>query len=185
MSARIWIAQDVFAPHIQHFLESLGLDVSIALCTDSTFLKEDVPTAYLKRVSIERAQQLRQKAVQSPQDLFLGITTAPVVGRRLLQPSTSHKEAVRQLTLLSGRRHRLICAYTLQRSEKKAYGLIQTRVAMKKLTSQEVETLAQQPFFPCDFTASHITAIIGMPGLLQGIPAASLINALKGIGTLA
>lgn len=94
----------------------------------------ELPIRYACRMAHEKAA-----AVQQPGSLVLAADTVVAVGRRILGKAETEGEARSALSLLSGRRHRVLSAVTLVDPEGKArHRLSVTIVAFKRLSDDEV-----------------------------------------------
>ena len=108
-------------------------------------IDESVPKGELPRVHALRLAEEKAAAVAThhPQDLVLAADTVVAVGRRIL-PKVEDEATLRAcLALLSGRRHRVLTGVALAipggavRSR-----LVETMIAMKRLSPQEVDFYA-------------------------------------------
>ena len=77
---------------------------------DETPRKAELPPLYAARVAAEKAAVV---AARHPGALILSGDTVVAAGRRILPKAESEKEARACLSLLSGRRHRVLSAITL------------------------------------------------------------------------
>lgn len=77
---------------------------------DETPLEGELPAAYAARVAADKAALI---AARHPGALVLAGDTVVAVGRRILPKAESEEEARHCLSLLSGRRHRVLSAVTL------------------------------------------------------------------------
>jgi septum formation protein len=101
---------------------------------DETPRKNELPIPYAKRMAAAKAE-----AVAEPGALILAADTVVAAGRRILPKTESEAEARGALTLLSGRRHRVVSAVTLIDEEGKArHRLASSIVAFKQLGEVEL-----------------------------------------------
>ena len=101
---------------------------------DETPERGELPARYAARIAAEKAA-----AVQRPGELVLAADTVVAAGRRILGKAEDETEARRFLTLLSGRRHRVISAVTLVDAEGHARHRLSTSVvAFKRLSDEEI-----------------------------------------------
>ncbi|GGF44114.1 septum formation protein [Mameliella alba] len=96
--------------------------------------KGEQPRPYCVRLAREKA-----KAIPSdPDEIVLSADTTVAMGRRILGKPEDEKEAAQFLTLLSGRRHRVITAVAVRRGEKVWERDVVTQVKMKMLSNEEL-----------------------------------------------
>lgn len=103
---------------------------------DETPAKGERPEAYAARMAAEKA---RAVAERQPGAVVLAADTTVAVGRRILGKAGTEAEARAMLTLLSGRRHRVLTAVTVIDAQGRArHRLDRTLVAVKRLTPAEI-----------------------------------------------
>ena len=124
--ARIGVTPDAVAP--------AGIDESVP--------RGELPREHAQRLAREKAEVV---AANEPQALVLAADTVVAVGRRIL-PKVEDEESLRScMRLLSGRRHRVLTGVALAvPGHSVRVRLVETMIAMKRLTEQEI-----------DFYASH------------------------------
>lgn len=83
----------------------------------------------------EKAKALRSQA----KDLLLSADTVVNVGRRILGKPADADEARAFLHLLSGRRHRVITAVVLTRTDRLWERLVETQVRFRPLRTAEID----------------------------------------------
>ncbi|SMX42464.1 Maf family protein [Maliponia aquimaris] len=96
--------------------------------------KGELPRPYCVRLA-------REKALAIPADadeIVLSADTTVALGRRILGKPQDEKEAAHFLTLLSGRRHRVITAVAVRRGERLWERDVVTQVLMKQLSNVEL-----------------------------------------------
>ena len=104
---------------------------------DETPRKAEPPAVYAARVAAEKALVV---AARHPGALILSGDTVVAVGRRILPKAESEAEARSCLTLLSGRRHRVLSAITLIDGEGQArHRLSDNVVIFKRLETGEID----------------------------------------------
>jgi septum formation protein len=103
---------------------------------DESALSGEVPRLHVTRLAAEKAAAV---AARHPDALVLAADTVVAVGRRIL-PKTEDKAATRAcLTLMSGRRHRVLTAVTVISGDVARHRLSTTIVAFKPLTEREID----------------------------------------------
>jgi septum formation protein len=134
------------SPRRLELLQQAGIepDALIPANIDEEPLKSEHPRSLAKRLAIEKA---RKAAVIDRRDggdeptFVLGADTVVAVGRRILPKADFIDEATSCLRLLSGRSHRVytgVCLITPAGKER--VRLVETRVRMKRLTREEIES---------------------------------------------
>ena len=125
------------SPRRLDLLARIGVtpDAVIPAEIDETPGKGERPDRYARRIAAEKAA-----AVAEPSALTLAADTVVAAGRRILPKAESEDEARAALSLLSGRRHRVLSAVTLI----DAAGLARHRlsisiVAFKRLSEAELD----------------------------------------------
>src|SRR3954464_1668115 len=103
---------------------------------DESVAKGELPRQHALRLAREKAQAI---ALKHPDDLVLAADTVVAVGRRIL-PKVEDEATLRAcMTLLSGRRHRVLTGVALAIPGKgMRERLVETVVAMKRLTDEEI-----------------------------------------------
>lgn len=101
---------------------------------DETPRKSELPARYACRMAVEKAA-----AVARPGDLVLAADTVVAAGRRILPKAEDEATARAALSLLSGRRHRVLSAVTLVDAGGRArHRLATSIVAFKRLSGEEL-----------------------------------------------
>lgn len=102
--------------------------------------KGELPRPHALRLAAEKAAAV---AALEPGALVLAADTVVAVGRRIL-PKVEDEETLRQcMALLSGRRHRVMTGVALAApGEKLRTRLVETTIAMKTLSPQEIDYYA-------------------------------------------
>ncbi|MGO1121242.1 Maf family protein [Rhodovibrionaceae bacterium A322] len=104
---------------------------------DESPLDGETPNAHARRLAEEKA---RAVADQVPGAFVLAADTVVAVGRRILPKAETLDQARSCLTLLSGRRHRVLGGICLlQPDGRVAARLVSTAVKFKRLSSEELE----------------------------------------------
>src|SRR5690349_8798871 len=119
------------SPRRLELLARLGIvpDAVIPADIDESVLKSELPAPYACRVAAAKAA-----AVAEPGALTLAADVVVAAGRRILPKAETEAEARYCLGLLSGRRHRVLCAVTLVDGEGRArHRLSSSIVSFKRL----------------------------------------------------
>jgi septum formation protein len=103
---------------------------------DETPLRAELPRAYALRLALGKAA-----AVAAPGCLLLAADTVVAAGRRILPKADIQADARRCLTLLSGRRHRVLTAVVLVTQDgRRSERLVTSIVAFARLTPSQIES---------------------------------------------
>lgn len=125
------------SPRRLDLLKRIGIspDEIAAAEIDETPRRAELPAAYACRMAAEKAA-----AVPRPGALVLAADTVVAAGRRILPKAEDEATARAALSLLSGRRHKVLSAVTLVDSEGRArHRLSTTVVAFKRFSEEELE----------------------------------------------
>ncbi|MBT3628099.1 MAG: septum formation protein Maf [Rhodospirillaceae bacterium] len=108
---------------------------------DETVLKGETPRAHGARLAGEKA---RAVAARHPGALVLGADTVVACGRRILPKAETPEVARDCLSLLSGRRHRVLSAICLIKPDgTELRRAVETTVRFKRLEANEIENYIQ------------------------------------------
>ncbi len=102
---------------------------------DETPQRHEDPRDYVRRMAREKAQAL---AGTTP-GAILCADTAVVAGRRILGKPADAAEARRFLTLLSGRRHRVLTSVALAWDGRLRERLVETAIRFRPLTAMQID----------------------------------------------
>ena len=130
------------SPRRLQLLERIGVvpDAVVPADVDERVPKGELPRQHALRLAREKAQAI---AALEPDALVLAADTVVAVGRRIL-PKVEDEATLRAcMTLLSGRRHRVLTGVALAAPG----GAVRTRlgetmIAMKRLSAEEIEYYA-------------------------------------------
>jgi septum formation protein len=162
----------------------------VAADIDETPLPKETPRALAVRLARAKAQ-----AVNAPDAIVLAADTVVAVGRRILAKAETETEARDCLRLLSGRSHRVYTAVAVRHTgANKDAGvktrLVETRVAFKVLSYDEVETYLASGewkgkaggYAAQGLAGRYIVSIVGSYSSIVGLPlyeTANLIEAAR------
>ena len=127
------------SPRRLELLKQIGLvpDRVDPASLDETPMPRELPAAHASRLAREKAEAV---AARHPGAVVLAADTVVACGRRILSKSTDETTARKCLSLLSGRRHRVIGGVAVIAPGKGAkVRLVTTTVAFKRLTDAEIE----------------------------------------------
>jgi septum formation protein len=120
-------------------LAQIGVTPAAVVPTDvdETPLKGEVPRLHALRLAEAKA---RKAATQHPEAPILAGDTVVACGRRILPKAETEADAKACLTLLSGRRHRVIGAVCLLLPDGKPHlKAVETTVTFKRLEAAEID----------------------------------------------
>ncbi len=116
--------------------------IAIAAAINETPRSDETPTAYCKRVSLEKSLQIARHAESEGAWILSGDTIVFLDGQIIGKPENS-AHATQLLQLLSGKEHRVATAITLCRRLNSKYQIWQavaeTRVLMNKLSERMIQ----------------------------------------------
>ena len=123
-------------------LDLLARIVVVPDAVDPAELDEAVLPGELPRLHVVRLADAKAAVVAAryPDAVVLAADTVVAVGRRILPKAESEEQARACLSLLSGRRHRVMTAVTVVSGERTLRRLSNSVVAFKALTAAEIDT---------------------------------------------
>lgn len=176
------------SPRRRELLAQIGVvpDEIRAADIDETPLKAELPRPYAGRLALEKAQAISA----GPDDLVLAADTVVAVGRRILGKPVDAAEAARFLTLLSGRRHRVITGIALKRGDQIWSRQVETAVKFKRLSDVEIARYLRSNewqgkaggYAIQGIAAAFIPWINGSYTNVVGLPLTETANMLGGAG---
>lgn len=131
------------SPRRLDLLKRIGVmpDVVDPAEIDETAEAGEPPNVYAARMAAEKAAAV---SVRHAGSLILAADTVVAAGRRILPKTEEVEEARRTLSLLSGRRHRVLSAVTLiDEAGHARHRLSTTIVGFKRFSPQELEAYLQ------------------------------------------
>ena len=102
---------------------------------DESPLARELPRACALRLAEAKAAAVWA----SPEDVVLAADTVVAVGRRMLGKPADAAEAAHFLTLLSGRRHRVVTGIAVRRGDRQWGRAVETAVRFRRLDADEIE----------------------------------------------
>jgi len=154
---------------------------------DETTGKYETPTAYVKRMAVEKAS-----AVAGPPPPAPAHRPPPRggSGNKVIHKSRTPEEQTEVMKQLSGKAHRVISAVCVIGSDgRRALRCVPTRVLMKKLTPAEIQAYVDGKEWVgcCGYKiegelAGYVKKIIGSYSGVVGLPLFETKNLLNGAG---
>lgn len=125
------------SPRRLDLLAQLGIipDLVEPADVDETPLPAEPPRAYCARVTRAKVDVFKSDT----DDIVLAADTTVALGRRILGKPHNAKEAQNFLTLLSGRRHKVITAIAIRKGDQIWQRDIVSDVRLKRLSDQEIK----------------------------------------------
>lgn len=125
------------SPRRLELLKQIGIvpDAVIPADIDETPKAKELPATYAERIAAEKAKIVFLK---NPDAIILSADTVVALGRRILPKAETEEEARQCLSLLSGRRHRVLTAVSICASGKKQKTItVSSVVKFKRLSDLE------------------------------------------------
>ncbi|WP_339951548.1 nucleoside triphosphate pyrophosphatase [uncultured Albimonas sp.] len=179
------------SPRRLSLLASIGVvpDAVIPADIDETPHRDEEPRPYALRLAREKARAVAD-ALPDPDDAVLAADTVVAAGRRILGKPQDAAEAHRFLTLLSGRRHRVITGVALRRQGREWTRRVETQVRFKRLSDAEISAYLRSGewrgkaggYAIQGIGAGFVPAINGSYTNVVGLPLVEVANLLQGAG---
>ncbi len=175
-------------------LTQIGItpDLIEAADLDESVLKSETPRAHGERLAGEKARAVAARhATRYAGALVLGADTVVACGRRILPKADDEAEARTCLSLLSGRRHRVLGGVCVITPDGRAHRrLATTRVAFKRLEALEIENyLASEEwrgkagaYAIQGRAAAFVARVNGSYSNVVGLPLFETAALLRGLG---
>jgi septum formation protein len=184
-----WLILASSSPRRLDLLAQIGIspDKIVPADIDETPLKNELPTALVQRLGIAKAAAV---APDYPGAYILGCDTVVAVGRRILNKAQTEEEAQRFLTLLSGRRHRVLSGLSvIGPTGKNHHRLVSTTVAFKRLEKSEIDAYIASGewrgkaggYAVQGRAVAFVRKIIGSHSNIVGLPLFETAQLLKGL----
>ena len=197
MTVLLYLASQ--SPRRRQLLEQLGVHYELLLPDDSedaealeVMLKNETPTAYVKRVTFAKldAAVARLKRRQLKPAPILCSDTTVALGRKIYGKPEGVQDAKRMLMELSGRTHRVLTAVAVQSGRKRFNALNVSKVTFETMSVKQISDYAnsQEPLGKAGAyavqgrAARHITRIDGSYSGIMGLPIRETAQLLKFAG---
>ena len=188
-SPRLVLASE--SPRRLALLAQAGI-VPDAVCPsaiDETPLRGELPRAYAQRVARAKAEAVAGSWSDGPA-LILAADTVVACGRRILPKAETNDQVRACLDILSGRRHQVLTAVVLLGDNGARTRLVETRLAFKRLTDEEIEAymrcgegLGKAGGYAIQGRAeSFVRQVNGSYSNVVGLPLLETVGLLKGCG---
>jgi septum formation protein len=178
------------SPRRLDLLAQIGVQPDLVAATDldETPLKDETPRLLALRLAKAKAGAV---AADQTDAYVLAADTVVAVGRRILPKAETEVEVRQCLTLMSGRAHKVLTGVCVIAPDgRSAARLSETRLHMKRLTSQEIEAyvasgegLGKAGGYGIQGRAgAFIMALEGSYTGVVGLPVYETANLLTGLG---
>lgn len=177
------------SPQRKRLLEQIGFIPKLIAAADIDESNKigETPTAYVKRMALEKAQKV---AFIHKNEIVLGGDTIVVVGTKILHKAKDAKDQTKVMKMLSGKSHRVISAICMiNRDGKVATRCVNSRIVMKKLSDEEIRNyVASQEWVGCcgykidGALEAFVKQIVGSYSGIIGLPLYETKNMLNGVG---
>lgn len=193
------------SPRRRELLEQIGISFEICPAKGEEIITKTLPDEVVSELSAQKAREVaamlkqygkQHKDLMTPQDIMvLGADTVVSVDNQILGKPKDEADAVRMLSLLSGRSHEVYTGVTLVLMSKS--GKVgehtffeKTAVTMRKMSEEEIERYIATGE-PMDKAgaygiqgkcAIYIDKIEGDYNNVVGLPVAAIYRELKGLG---
>ena len=184
------------SPRRLQLLQQAGIepDMLSPADMDETPQKAEAARSLAKRLAREKARiavENLERIGERERAFVLAADTVVAVGRRILPKCEQLDEASASLRLLSGRAHRVytgVCLVTPKGAERQR--LVQTRVRMKKLSTDEFDSYLASGewrgkaggYAIQGIAGSFVIKLVGSYTNVVGLPLYEAINMLQGEG---
>ncbi len=153
---------------------------------DETPLKGESPRAYVRRLAEAKAMAI----TLDPFDVVLCADTTVAVGTRIMEKPADRAEALKFLTLLSGRRHQVITGVAVRKGKRVSLRDVVTRVRFKRISDVEMTSYLDSEEWKGKAggyaiqgrAAALIPSINGSYSNVVGLPLAETAALLAGVG---
>jgi len=135
------------SPRRRQLLDQIGVRCELLLPGEGedaesleTLRAGEAPRSYVQRVTLAKleAARLRLRSTGLPAAPILCADTTVAVGRQILGKPADADDAVRMLTLLAGREHRVLTAIAVARGRRVEQALSLSRVRFAPLTRRQI-----------------------------------------------
>jgi len=128
------------SPRRRELLQQIGVPFQVVNHhVEEQLLAGEKPQDFVCRLALEKAQSALDHLPADQDRVVLGADTAVVCEQTILGKPTDRADAMRMLTLLSGRRHRVYSSVALVSRQQREVALSTTEVEFRPLSSEEIE----------------------------------------------
>jgi septum formation protein len=125
------------SPRRAEILRQAGIPFVVRVApVDETLLPGEAPEDYVRRLAEAKARAVPA----GPEEIVLGADTTVVVGHNILAKPVDAEDARRMLSLLSGRRHKVMTGICLLRGDEKICEHEVTSVCFAFMSTREIDS---------------------------------------------
>ena len=154
---------------------------------DETPQRFEKPSAYVKRMALEKARHVAEK---HPGEVVLASDTIIVCGAKIIQKAHSEAEQEKVMRMLSGKAHHVLSGIcVIDRTGKASVRCVDTRIVMKRLSEEELKSyVAGHEWDGCagyrieGVLGAYVKKIIGSYSGVIGLPLFETKNMLNSAG---
>lgn len=180
------------SPRRLALLAQVGIEPSAVLPAniDETIMRGEMPKEHARRLAIQKARRAESEW-SGPSAFILAADTVVACGRRILPKAHSDEDVYRCLTLLSGRRHRVITAVALLSPD----GRMRTRHTVTRVSFLRLGLPQISRYVQCregigkaggyaiqGYAEAFVKEIAGSYSNVVGLPLAETLLLLEGTG---
>lgn len=180
------------SPRRLELLKSIGInpDQVISPDIDESIHKNETPKDYVKRISFEKMNSLKENSSSS---IILTADTIAFCGRRLIDKTDKSEIAIQNLNFLSGKRHKVITSLcVLDKDKNLITKSVLSIILMKRLSKNEIDQyIASNEWLNVAGSyriqgqaESFIKFISGSYSNIVGLPLYETRNILKSVGAI-
>jgi septum formation protein len=156
----------------------------------ATDIDESTRPGELSRQAAVRLARAKADAAADGEAFVLAADTVAAVGRRILPKAETAEQARACLTLLSGRRHRVLTAVVLTAGGRRAERVTETAVTFNRMTERQIAAYLDTGewqgkaggYAIQGFAAAHVRFISGSFSGVMGLPLFETAQLLRGLG---
>ena len=179
------------SPQRKLLLEQIGFEPKL-ICPaniDETPYKAEKPTAYIKRMALEKAKFVAEKY---PNNVVLACDTIIVCNRKIIQKANSDLEQTEIMKLLSGKAHKVMSAVcVIDKKGKERIKINTTKIIMKRLSEKDIKKYVEtHEWVGCagykieGCLAALVKKMIGSYSGVVGLPLYETKNLLESTGII-
>ncbi len=176
------------SPRRRQLLDLIGIAHDVRPANiDETLRPRETPRRHAERLAREKASAI---AKRDPDLITIGADTIVVVNRKILGKPRDADDAVRMLTMLSGREHVVTTAVAVSRGRKLRSAVEEVLVKFRRLRDDEIEAYIAtgEPMDKAGaygiqgYGATIVERIEGDYFAVMGLPIVRLIGLLRDVG---
>ena len=176
------------SPQRRQLLEKAGFipEEIITADIDETPFANELPARYVRRMAVQKARAVFKN---HPQKCILAADTVIAVGKRLIRKANSEEEVQKNLSLLSGRRHRVITGFcVITPNSHEIAKVVQTAVVLKHMDAIDMRAVIDSGEWKGvagyrieGVLSACVRKIIGSHPNIVGLPIFEVAQVLKGV----